>query len=336
MNPPLQEFPTAFHKSTQELLVSIVIVNWNGLHLLQPCISALRRQLEQRFEIIVVDNGSTDGSVAWITAQADIRLILNKSNQGFAPATNQGIRAGNAPFVALLNNDTEPEPQWLATLLKAMDDPRVGAANGLLLFAGQPDMVQSAGIVIDRAAIAWDRFGGLPRTHPAVRQPTEIFGATGGAALYRRAMLDEIGLLDERYFAYLEDVELAWRAQKAGWICRYLPEATVLHHTSATAGEGSPFKQQLLGRNKVWLVAQHAPLRDMPLILFYDMLAVGWALVRRRNPHHLIGRVRALRGLPAMLRERRSGTAAHIEPAPLPWRIPSRYAHLVPREVKKG
>lgn len=310
------------------MLISIVIVNWNGLHLLQPCVVALRRQSEQRFEIIVVDNASTDGSLEWLAEQSDIRVLRNSTNQGFAPATNQGIRAGTTPFVALLNNDTEPDPHWLEILLKEMDDPRVGSVTGVLLFAGNPDMVQSAGISMDRAAIAWDRFGGLPHTHPAVQQPAEIFGASGGAALYRRAMLDDIGLLNERYFAYLEDVELAWRAQKAGWLCRYVPEATVLHHTSATAGEGSPFKQQLLGRNKVWLVAQHAPLRDLPLIFLYDLMAVGWALVRRRNPHHLIGRLRALRDLPAIIGKRSGGTARHIEPAPLPWQIPSRYTHL--------
>ncbi len=310
------------------MLTSIVIVNWNGLHLLQPCVAALRRQTEQRFETIVVDNASTDGSLEWLAEQPDIRVIPNSANQGFAPATNQGIRAGTTPFVALLNNDTEPDPQWLEISLKGMDDPRVGSVTGVLLFAGHPDMVQSAGISMDRAAIAWDRFGGLPRTHPAVQQPAEIFGASGGAALYRRAMLDNIGLLNERYFAYLEDVELAWRAQKAGWICRYEPHASVLHHTSATSGEGSPFKQQLLGRNKVWLVAQHAPVRDLPLIVLYDLMAVVWALVRRRNPHHLIGRLRAFRGLPAMLRARSAGAARHIEPAPLPWQIPSRYTHL--------
>lgn len=310
------------------MLISIVIVNWNGLHLLQPCVAALRRQTERRFETIVVDNGSSDGSLEWLAEQPDIRVIPNSTNQGFAPATNQGIRAGTTPFVALLNNDTEPDPQWLELLLQAMDNPKVGSATGVLLFAGQPEMVQSAGIAMDRAAIAWDRFGGLPRTHPTVQTPGEIFGASGGAALYRRTMLDEIGLLNERYFAYLEDVELAWRAQKAGWVCKYVPEATVLHHTSATSGEGSPFKQQLLGRNKVWLVAQHAPLKDFPLIMAYDLLAVLWALVRRGNPHHLLGRVRALRELPTIWRERTTGTARHIEPAPLPWRVPSRYAHL--------
>jgi GT2 family glycosyltransferase len=310
-------------------LISIVIVNWNGLHLLQPCIDALRRQSERRFETIIVDNGSTDGSIEWVAQQADLRLIQNVTNQGFAAASNQGIHASDTPFVALLNNDTEPDPRWLERLLAVMDDPRVGSANGLLLFAERPDLVQSAGISIDRAAIAWDRFGGLPRTDPQVLQPADIFGATGGAALYRRAMLDEIGLLNERFFIYMEDVELAWRAQKAGWHCRYVPEAVVLHHTSATSLEGSPFKQRMLGRTKVWLAAQHAPLRDWPQIVVYDLLAVTWALVRRRNPHHLVGRLFALRELPAVLRERTRGSARHIERAPWPWQIPARYRHLI-------
>jgi GT2 family glycosyltransferase len=216
----------------------------------------------------------------------------------------------------------------LEVLLGAMEEPRVGAANGPLFFAAQPEIVQSTGIAIDRAAIAWDRFGGLPRSDPRVAERAFIFGATGGAALYRRSMLDEIGLLDERYFSYMEDVELAWRAQKWGWRTCYVPEAEVLHHTSATSGEGSPFKQRLLGRNKVWLAAQHARWRDMPLVVAYDLMAVGWALVRRRNPHHLMGRLSALRDLPLFLRDRIEGEAGWIEPAPPPWRIPSRYAHL--------
>lgn len=311
-------------------LASIIIINWNGLHLLRPCLASLAAQTEQRFEVIVTDNGSSDGSAAWLAAQAGVRLIQNERNQGFAPACNQGIRASSTPYIVLLNNDTEVVPGWLAALLAPMDDPSMGMVASLMVFASQPQVVQSAGIALDRAAIAWDRFGGLPVALPQVQQPARIFGPSGGAALYRRTMLDEIGLLDERYFAYLEDVELAWRAQKAGWQCAYAPQAVVHHHTSATAGEGSPFKQQLLGRNKVWLMARHVSLRDLPLALGYDLLAVAWALVRRRNPHALIGRLRAWRGVVPMLRERRrmDGEIDTIEAAPLPWRIPRRYDHL--------
>ena len=197
-------------------LVSIIVVNWNGLGLLKPCLASLRRQTFKSFEIIVVDNGSSDGSVPWLLQQSDVRLLTNTTNYGFAAANNQGIRASRAPFLALLNNDTEVESTWLAALLNAVDDSNVGMVASLMCFASRPTIVQSAGIAIDRTAIAWDRFGGLPVDNSSVCQPADIFGPSAGAALYRRAMLDEIGLLDEQFFAYLEDVDLAWRAQRAG------------------------------------------------------------------------------------------------------------------------
>lgn len=310
-------------------LVSVIITNWNGLALLKPCLAALSQQTFQSFEIIVIDNGSCDGSVAWLQQQSNVRLIANATNCGFAEANNQGIRASGSSFVALLNNDTEVVSGWLEALLAPMDDSNVGMVASLMYFASRPTIVQSAGIAIDRAAIAWDRFGGQPITNMAVHQPTDIFGPSAGAALYRRTMLDQIGLLDERFFAYLEDVDLAWRAQRAGWRCRYAPDAVVYHHTSATAGEGSPFKQRLLARNKIWLVAKNAPLYYLPQIIVYDLMAVLWALLRRRNTHHLVGRLNGLKTLTPFLRSRSvQGFPRHFQPLSYPWRISARYEHI--------
>ena len=312
-------------------LVSVIIANWNGLRFLKPCLQALERQHFKDFEIIVVDNGSQDGSVEWLSQQPGVRLIRNASNKGFAEANNQGIRASHSPFVALLNNDTEAVPEWLDSLVLAMQDPAVGMAASLMCFADHPKMVQSAGIAIDQAAISWDRFGGMSVEYAEVQQDAYIFGPSGGAALYRRAMLDEIGWLDERFFAYLEDVDLAWRAQCAGWRCRYVPEAVVLHHTSATSGEGSPFKQRLLGRNKLFLVIKNAPLTLMPAILVYDLLAVIYALLTRRSWHHAQGRLAALPVLPEIWRERRSCSVNHgyfLQSLVFPWQVSQRYSHL--------
>ncbi|MCZ7570994.1 MAG: glycosyltransferase family 2 protein [Ardenticatenaceae bacterium] len=307
--------------------ISVVIPTRKGRAWLPDCIAGLRAQTLPPAEILVVDNGSRDGSAAWLAAQPDLRLITNRENVGFAAAANQGLCAATAPFVALLNDDTRPDPRWLAALLAPMlANERVGACASLLVFANQPAMVQSAGITIDRAAIAWDRLGGRPVGE--AQQAGEIFGASGGAALYRRAMLDEIGLFDERFFAYLEDVDLAWRAQTAGWRCAYVPDALVYHLTSATSGEGSPFKKQLLGRNKVWLVAKNAPLRDLPLILAYDMAAVLYAGLARGEWHHLLGRLQGLRALPAVLAARRPARPAPLEPLVAPWRVPQRVGHL--------
>jgi GT2 family glycosyltransferase len=138
-------------------------------------------------------------------------------------------------------------------------------------------------------------------------------------------MLDEIGLFDPRFFAYLEDVDLAWRAQRAGWRCLYAPEARVLHHTSATAGAGSAFKQRLIGRNKIWLAAKNARAADLPLIMLYDGLGVLYAAMRRGNLHHLVGRLEGLRHVVAM-RQRSGGWPRGLAlPAPpWPWRVATR------------
>ncbi len=338
-------------------LVSVVIPTLRGRQWLPACIESLRRQTVRNFEIIIVDNASTDGTREWLAVQPDIRVIRNEVNKGFAPACNQGMRASSAPFIALLNDDTRADPQWLQAMLEAAEnadahDPQspiqnpkfpvipvlqAGTANGigekigsvasLMLYATKPDVVQSAGICMDRAAIAWDRLAG--HLVSEAQTPCEIYGASGGACLYRREMLDEIGLFDERLFAYLEDVDLAWRAQRAGWRCWFQPRARVLHEVSATSVAGSAFKNRLLGRNKVWLAAKNAPLRDWPVILFYDAAAVLYAGVARGEWSHLRGRLDAAKELRAVLQARSRGSSHKVNQlAPLvaPWRVPARFA----------
>jgi len=317
-------------------LVSVVIPTLRGRAWLPDCIAALRAQTLHDLEIIVVDNASTDGTREWLASQPDLRVIRNEVNTGFAAACNQGMRASDAPFVALLNDDTKPEPQWLEALMDVMtsDESRVtnlqsqiqnrkskiGSAASLMLYADRPGVVQSAGISMDRAAIAWDRLGG--QLAAEAQQQCEVFGASGGACLYRRAMLDEIGLFDERFFAYLEDVDLAWRAQRAGWRCAYAPQARVLHFTSATSGQGSPFKHRLLGRNKLRLAAKNARLRDWPVIAAYDAAAVLYAGLARGDWNHLRGRLDALKTWPK--RESLPKADVPYDALVAPWRVPAR------------
>jgi GT2 family glycosyltransferase len=339
---------TVYWPRVSSPLVSVVIPTLRGRQWLPACIDALRRQTLRDFDIIIVDNASSDGTREWLAAQPDLRVIRNDVNNGFAAACNQGMRASSSPFVALLNDDTRAEPQWLEAMMQEMENgewrmgngeierphsafgiphSKIGSVASLMLYAGQPNVVQSAGICMDRAAIAWDRLAG----HPAndALQACEIFGASGGACLYRRAMLDEIGLFDERFFAYLEDVDLAWRAQRAGWRCAYAPAARVLHEVSATSVAGSPFKNCLLGRNKVWLAVKNAPLRDWPLIAFYDAAAVLYAGLARGEWSHLRGRLEAIKKLRAML-QARSRSSSHavnqLTPLVAPWKVPARFA----------
>lgn len=323
--------------------VTLVILNWNGRHYLQPCLDAVRAQTFTDFEIILVDNGSTDGSVEFLRQRyPDVRLIVNQRNLGFAAGNNQAIRASRSKFVATLNNDTEVEPQWLEALVDTMEsETQIGMCASKMIFAHRRDMINSSGICADRAGIAWDRNGGQPdRPNQNIVRP--VFGPCAGAALYRRSMLDDVGLFDEDFFAYLEDVDLAWRGQLAGWQALYVPQARVYHYHSGTAQEGSPFKNRLLGRNKVWVILKNYPsphlIWYLPAIVTYDLAAVTYALVRQRDWSPLRGRLAALRGIPAMLRKRRqiqcekritSGELVRrLQPLIPLWRVPERYTHL--------
>jgi GT2 family glycosyltransferase len=296
--------------------VSVVVVTWNGLHHLRRCLPLVLDQAlpgGAHLELLVVDNASTDGSREYLArlAQQDARLrpILNERNLGFSAPNNTAFRAARGEFVATLNNDTLPQPGCLVALLEAArSDARIGSVASRMVFAHAPGIVQSAGIAIDRAGIAWDRLVGRP-VDEAEGGPIEVFGASAGAALYRRAMLEELGGFDERFFMYLEDVDLAWRARLAGWRAVYAPAAVVHHAHSATAGEGSPLKNWHLGRNKIWSIAKCYPApglwRHLPLIAAYDVASLPYTMVTRRDLSPLLGRLAALRGLASILAERR-------------------------------
>jgi hypothetical protein len=290
--------------------VAIVICNWNGRHHLKLCLPSIFAQDFQAFEVYVIDNASTDGSAAWVRQHyPQVKLIENEANGGLCMANNQGTVATQAEYVFILNNDTELKPDCLGHLYRSLDsDARLGMVASKMLLSDRQSMIESAGITIDRAGIAWGLASGdLDRPAEALIRP--VFGACGGAALYRRLMLLDIGLWDADFFVYLEDADVAWRAQWAGWRCAYASQAVVYHSHSATIKEGSPFKTRLLGRNKVWLIGKTYPLPQLllytPLILFYDLLGLAYALVTGRGLDALKGRIEALRQLPALLAKRR-------------------------------
>ncbi len=280
--------------------VSIVIANWNGRHLLPDCVSALAAQTFRNFEIIVVDNGSRDESPAWLAAHApEIVVICNTTNRGFAVANNQGIRASRAPLIAALNNDAIPEPNWLQALVEAADRLNwAGMFASQIILRDSGNLLDSTGIEVDRAGVAWNRNWKKPGPDRATN-PNEVFGPSAAAALYRREMLDRIGLFDEELFAYYEDVDLAWRAQWAGWRCAYVPSAIVYHTHSGTGGQRSSFKGYYLGRNKWRVIVKNYPFEQMrrylPAMLLIDcaaMLAAAW---QSRSLGPMRGRWMALR-----------------------------------------
>ena len=331
-------------------LASVVVLNWNGRQHLEACLAVLREQTYQPREIIVVDNGSTDGSTDFVQQRfPEVTLLRSPTNLGFAAGSNLGLRVARGAYLATLNNDTLPDPHWLEELVRAMEaDPSLGmCASKVLSWDGAA--IDSAGIALDRAGIAWERAKGQPAADE--EDAAQVFGPSAAAALYRRAVLDEVGLFDERFFCFLEDVDLAWRARGMGWRCLYVPTARVRHYHSATAGEGSAFKRYLLARNKAWTIAKNYPSPylwlHLPAIVLCDLLAVAyalafctpsweakWAVVR--------GRLAALAGLGKALRDRQKVqrqcrlTAAEMlglmEPLPGPWRARGeRASHITAR-----
>ena len=302
--------------------VTIVILNWNGRHLLPACLSALDTQTFRDFEVVVVDNGSHDGSPEWLAAQYPaVRLIRNATNLGFATANNQGIRASQAPLIMLLNNDAYLAPDCLLQLVETAERAVwAGMFACKILQHDAPDRMDAAGIEVDRAGVAWNRGWGEPAANHT--QASEVFGPSAAAALYRRTMLDQIGLLDDDFFIYYEDVDLAWRAQWAGWRCLYVPEAAARHVHSATTGRGSPFKNFLLGRNKWRAILKDYPFAALaaylPLMIAIDLGAALVGSWRSRNLGPLRGRVAVLRDVRRMWRQRRE--VQRHAPRALMWR----------------
>ncbi|MFQ5578873.1 MAG: glycosyltransferase family 2 protein [Anaerolineae bacterium] len=289
--------------------VSVVIANWNGRRWLEHCLPALFAQTYRHFEVIIVDNASTDNSVEWVNRHYPaVRQIRNRRNLGFAGANNIGIRAAAGELIATLNNDTRPDPNWLAELVKGISvAPDVGMAASKIVLWERPGILDSAGIAVDWAGFGWNRGWGRPAA--SAPAPQEVFGPSAAAALYRRDMLAGIGLFDEDFFAYYEDVDLAWRAQRAGWNCRYIPTAVVLHQHSATGGQARRLKTFLLNRNKLWTLFKNYHPLDLlwawPLILGLDALSAGVQLWRTRSLAPLSARRQALAGWRRMAAKRR-------------------------------
>lgn len=308
--------------------ISVVIVNWNGRQWLQSCLPSLAQQTYDDVEIIVVDNASSDDSVAWLAERwPDVRVLPQAENTGFSRANNLGIRAGRGAFFATVNNDTRLAPTCLSELVAAAASPDVGMVAPCIVQWQAPGHVDSAGIEVDRAGIAWQRGWNRPVEELAVEQ--DVFGPSAAAALYRRAMLDEIGLFDEDFFAYYEDVDLAWRARQAGWRCRYVPRAEVDHWHSATAAAIPARKLYLVSRNKLWTLLKNYPTRDLwrrwPAILVYDLLGAASHLPGPHRAAALWGRLDALRSRHIPL-AKRPEVVPPVPLAPLtpPWRLTRR------------
>lgn len=258
--------------------VSVVVLNWNGRGHLDVCLRSLRHQSFSDVEVILVDNASTDGSAAFVRQRfPEVRVIENSANLGFCAGNNVGIRAASGRFVALLNNDTEVSPDWLTQLLQtAAAHPEAGLFASKMLDFYNRRTIDSAGDQFHVAGFAIKR-GWRQNDDARFQQPCGVFGACAGAAMYRRCMLDDIGLLDNDFFANGEDVDLSFRAQLRGYTCRFVPQAVVYHKGGATIGK-SPAWFYLMRRNQLWVLIKNMPAalmrRYFPQILFYNLTSL--------------------------------------------------------------
>jgi GT2 family glycosyltransferase len=292
--------------------VSAVVVNYGQRELLRACLESLSvalRGVDGGHEIVVVDNASTDGSADMVhEGFPDVRLVALDDNTGFAGGMSVGIGHAAGEWILAVNNDATVASGAIEELLRVAESggDDLGSVAAQLVFADRPDVINSAGIVIDRLGVASDRMLGEPVT-ATESEPIEVFGTSAGAALYRRKMLEEVPF-EATFFAYYEDVDVAWRARMRGWRCMYAPGAVVQHHLSATARHGSPLKYYWSGRNRIRVLARNATgsqLRRYGLaMLVFDLAYVGFVLVRDRSLASARGRIDGLRGWRA---DRRAG-----------------------------
>ncbi len=322
------------------ITLSIIIVTWNGMRHLPRCLAALVPQLPADAEIVQVDNASADGTVAWVRHHyPQVRLLELAHNTGFAGGVAAGLAVARGHLILLLNDDAFVEPGFVQALLTAMElHPEASAASAILTFDHQPELIASAGIRLRRDAVALDVWAG--RTLAELpEQPQAVFGASGGAALYRRSALDEVGGIVPEFFAYLEDVDLAMRLRLRGHRTLVVPQARARHVYSATAGQGSPLKQRLLGRNRLRVIVRCMPgpllLRWLPYIVGYELMAAAYALWKQQ-PAMLAGRLMALHELPALLAQRRVIQAQRTAPIATfaTWFAPPPWAWATLREAK--
>src|SRR3712207_6126046 len=215
--------------------VTVVVPNWNGERFLSTCFGSLRLQSYTDFETVLVDNGSTDGSVAFVNRNfSEVRVLPLPENRGFSAAVNAGILSSDAEYVALLNNDTESDPGWLQAAVEAADAyPEAGFFASKLVVFDDRRILDGAGDVLRRSGLPY-RLGHGEPDRGQYDEAAFVFGACAGAAMYRRGMLDDIGLFDEDFFANCEDGDLSFRAQLAGYRCLYVPGSVVYHVGSAT------------------------------------------------------------------------------------------------------
>jgi GT2 family glycosyltransferase len=293
-------------------LISVVIVTWNSKRYLPACLDALLAQTNKDFEIVIIDNGSTDQEYLDLEEKyPDLKLTIKKlnGNLGFAVANNIGVRLARGQWLALLNADAFPEPDWLEQLLKAADDnPQFTFFASRQIQANTPEFLDGTGDVYHVSGLAWRQNYSRPASKYGF-QSGEVFSACAAAALYSRDDFIKTGGFDEDYFSYFEDVDLSFRLRLAGGRCLYVPQAVVYHVGSASTGKESDFAFYHGHRNLVWTFFKDMPASlfwvYLPLHMLMNIYLAAVFLFRKKRNVILKSQVDAFRALPAIMRKRK-------------------------------
>ncbi len=293
--------------------ISVVVVNFNGKRFLDDCLSSLSVQTYKDYEVIVVDNASRDGSVEHIRSRFPwARIVENKVNLGSTGGNNSGIREAEGEYIVTLNNDTSVEKDFLERLAGPMSDPSIGMCGSKMLYPN--GKINSTGLCLSRSGASWDEGDcHFVEGNLRARRRTDRI----------REMLDEIGLFDEDFFIFMEDIDLTLRARCAGWRCIYVPEAIAHHLHGATAGVGSDLTVYYGNRNIMWLPAKNYPLpfliTCLPWILGRNLMALAYYTLKGRGRVVLKAKWDGLLGLPKMMAKRKTILRK------VPWREVGKY-----------
>ena len=290
--------------------VSLIIVNWNGRDLLPECLDGLRQQTYRDFQIIMVDNGSEDGSVDFVNHHyPEVRTIALGRNLGFAAGNNIALRTVRTEYAALLNNDAVAHPCWLENLVEGLERyPEAGSAASKMLFYDCPDTIDRAGDAYTRAGAGLLRGRGHPGNGFDRRE--WVFGACAGAALYRMSMFEDIGLFDEDFFLLYEDIDLSFRGQLKGYKCVYIPEAVVFHKASNSIVDDSHLSVYYGHRNLEWVYIKNMPpgiiVRTMAMHVIYNVAAFLYFAVRGRLRSISRAKLDAVKGIKREMAKRKT------------------------------
>lgn len=299
--------------------VSVIVLTWNGRAYLAPCLEALFAQTGVDFEVIVVDNASTDGTPDLVRSRFPrARLVVLGENLGFASGNNAGARQARAPLLAFLNNDTIPDRDWLRTLRAAVR-PEAGfaLATSRVVYAHDSSIIDSAGDGVFRWGGAYKRHHGRPVSDAP--HSGEVFGVCGAAFMTPAAVFAELGGFDDHFFASHEDVDLSYRARLRGYRCWYASDAVVLHHGSATLGRVSTTAVFHGQRNLEWMYVKNTPAallwRTLPGHIIYDLAAAAYFARQGLFGTYVRAKAAAFAGLPRVLRQRRAIQRGRSVPA---------------------